>query len=307
MKKRTLLNVVALFLPLAAIAGAQTVAVVNGTAITQRQLEMAIDRLIPRASYHGAVTEEKRSEFRDEALEGLVTSELQYQDAVAKGLKPDKKAVSAELDKIRERFNGKKEYKAALEREGMSEAALRAQIEKDVLIRQVIDKMVTVPAKMSDDALKEYYGQNAARFKKPEAFRLRIISMQDEKKAKEAMAKIAAGEDFGNIAARMSEDNFRIKGGDIGFVHQGRIYPELEAVAFKMTPGSVAGPILAENKWYLLKLEERQPAQQLSFSDVKESLRRDLEQKRSTEFMDAWMGQLRAKAKIEIPAPAARP
>jgi len=307
MNIRTFSLFLALFLPLVAIAGAQTVAVVNGVAITQRQLEVAIDRLIPRATYHGGVTEEKRAEFRDQALEGLVTGELQYQDAVAKGLKPDKKAVSAELDRIRQRFSGKKEYKAALEREGMSDDALRAQIEKEVLVRQVIDKVVTVPARVSDDALREYYDQNTARYKKPEAVRLRIISVQDEKKAKEAMAKITAGEDFGKIAARMSEDNYRIKGGDVGFVHQGRIYPELEAVAFKMTPGSVAGPILAEKKWFILKLEQRQPAQQLSFSDVKETLRRDLEQKRSTELMDAWMNQLRAKAKIEILAPAARP
>ena len=52
------------------------VARVNGAAITSRELEEAVDRLIPRSTYHGSVSEEKRAEFREKALEELVTREL---------------------------------------------------------------------------------------------------------------------------------------------------------------------------------------------------------------------------------------
>jgi len=68
--------------------------------------------------------------------------------------------------------------------------------------------------------LREYYDRNAGAFTKPETARLRIISARDEKKAKDALALVKAGEDFGSIAARMSEDSYRIKGGDIGFIHR---------------------------------------------------------------------------------------
>jgi len=283
------------------VAGEQIVATVNGAAIMAQDLEAAIDRLIPRATFHGNVTTEKRNEFRDQALEDLITGELQYQDGKARGLVPDKNAVKAEMEKIRGRYRSDKEYKNALDKSGLSENQMRLRIERQSVILSAFIKTVREPAQMSEAALKDYYDKNTAKFKQPESVRLRIISSKDEKKIQEALSRIEKGGDFGSIAAGMSEDNYRIKGGDIGYVHRGRVLHEIEDAAFKMKSGEVSGLIKSQDLWFIVKVEDKKPAHQKTFDESREQLKKDLETKRAEELLERWIAELRSKAKIEMP------
>jgi len=285
---------------LSAFANDAVVARVNNAVITVKDLEEAVNRLIPRATYHGGVSEEKRDELRQKALEDLIDRELLYQDAAAKGLKPEKKLVEERMEVIRERFASKKDYKKALKEAGITEDQLRERAGKTVLIEANLRKHVTEPALMTDEALQEYYTRNITKFKQPESARIRIITAQDEKKGKEALARIKAGEDFGDVAARMSEDSYRIKGGDLGYVHKGRILPELEDAAFKMKAGETSDLIKAEGTWFIVKLEDFRPAHQMTFEESKNRLKQDLEAKRSAELKEKLLAELHAKAVIEV-------
>ena len=277
------------------------VAKVNGSVITSRDLEEAVDRLIPRATYHGNVSEDKRDELRQQALNGLIDRELLYQDAVARGMKPEKKLVEERMDVIRGRFSSKKDYQKALKEAGLTDEQLRERAQKTILVEENVRKNITEPAQMSDEALKDYYDKNISKFKQPESLRLRIISAKDEQRGKDALAKIKAGEDFGDVAARMSEDNYRIKGGDIGYVHKGRILPELENAAFnKMKIGEISGLIKAEGMWFIVKVEDVKPAHQMTFEESKARLKQELESKRTAELQEKWLAELHAKAKIEV-------
>src|SRR3990172_1213935 len=191
------------------------VANVNGTALTSCDLETELDRLIPRTSVHGGVPKVKREAFRDKALQNLIDHQLQYQDAVAKGMKPDKKQVKARMEKIRDRFASKKEYKKAREQTGVTEKELRAMVERDVLIQAVRVKTVDEPAQVNEAEIREYYDKNVGNFKQPEAVKLGLIVIKDKKKAGTALKRIKGGEDFSAVAAAMSEDDYRIMGGDI--------------------------------------------------------------------------------------------
>lgn len=274
---------------------------VNGTIITQFELEQATDQLIPRSTYHGSVSELKRAEFREKALNSLIDRELRYQDAVAKDMKPDKKLVKAELEKIRNRYPSKKEYKKALEQAGFTEKSLRLSVEKDVLINEVVRKTVSFPSHMTENEVKEYYSKNIQQFMLPDSVKLRLLSCKEEGKARNAYAKVKAGEDFGTVAATMSEDKFRVMGGDVGYLHRGRLLQELEDVAFTLTIGEISAPVKADDGiWYVMRLEDRQPGRQLSFDETKDRLKQQLERKREQELMTKWIDGLRSKAKIEI-------
>jgi len=291
-----------LLMPLAALAAdnAAVVARVNGAAITSFDLETEVDKLIPSSSFHGGISEETRSEYKEQALEELIKQELQYQDAQQKGIKPGRQLVKQRMKVIRDRFSSSKEYTTALGRAGLTEAMLRERVEKGVVIQEAIDKLVMAPSRMDDAALEDYFNKNKSRFKQLESVRLSMISAKDEKKATEALRRVQAGEDFGNIASRMSEDNYRIKGGDIGTIHRGRIYSELEDVAFKMKNGEVSGLIRAEGTWFILKVTDIQTEHQMTFEEAKLKLKKELEAKRSAELLEKWNQELRAKAKIEI-------
>ena len=273
---------------------------VNGRSITERDLEAEVGRLIPRMTIHGAIPEERRNEFREKALKNLVDQELQYQDALRMGLKPDKKQIKERLKQVRDKFGSRKEYKKALKQADTTEDELQEKIERESLVQAVKEKAVIVPSRVGEDELKRYYAENRTKFRQPESVRLRLISTKDEKKAKEVLGRVKAGEDFGNLAAQMSEDMYRIKGGDIGYVHRGRVFPEVEEAAFRMKIGETSGLIQAKGTWFVIKVEDRKPEHELTFDDAKEKLKKDLEAKRSAEIMEKWMTGLRVNAKIEI-------
>jgi peptidyl-prolyl cis-trans isomerase C len=279
------------------------VAVVNGVPITDWEVNNAVDQLIPRSTFHGSVSDERKAEFREKALENLITYELQYQDGVARGMTAEKSQVKEQMKLVRGSFASTKDYKNWLEQASLTEDQLREKLRKGLVVKAVVTKMVVEPSRTDDKALQEYYTKNIEKFRQPEGIRLRIISTKSEKKAKDILAKLKGGDDFGDVAARMSEDDFRIKGGDIGYIHRGRIYPALEEVAFKLKPGEMSGLIWTEEMWFVVKVEDRRPEQVVPFEKAKDRLRTELEKKRASELMEAWVSGLRGKAKIEVRNP----
>jgi parvulin-like peptidyl-prolyl isomerase len=276
------------------------VAKVNGTTFTQKDLEAEVDRLIPQMTFHRNVPPEKRKNYYGKALDELINRELQYQYAKAKDIKIEKEKIDAQLEKFKKRFKSEKEYQAALDKEKSTEEQVRARIEKELLAQAAYTRNVTEPAKMSEPALKEYYEKNAAKFKQPESAKLRIISTTDEKKAQDILAKIKQGDDFGELAYGLSEDSYRVKSGDVGYIHKGRMLPEIDAVGFKLKVGEVSDIIKAENNWFIIKVEDKKPEQQMTFEETKAKLQKELEAERANELKKKWIDDLRAKAKIEI-------
>ena len=276
------------------------VAKVNGTTFTQKDLEAEVDRLIPQMTFHRNVPPEKRKNYYGKALDELINRELQYKYAKAKDIKIEKEKIDAQLEKFKKRFKSEKEYQAALDKEKSTEEQVRARIEKELLAQAAYTRNVTEPAKMSEPALKEYYEKNAAKFKQPESAKLRIISTTDEKKAQDILAKIKQGDDFGELAYGLSEDSYRVKSGDVGYIHKGRMLPEIDAVGFKLKVGEVSDIIKAENNWFIIKVEDKKPEHQITFEETKAKLQKELEAERANELKKKWLDDLRAKAKIEI-------
>ena len=289
-----------IFLCIPSFAEDVIVAKVNGTPLTQKTLDTELDRLIPQLTFHRNVSPEKRKYYYGKALEEIIAKELQYQDALAKGIKIDKGKVEAQIEKFKKRFKSKEAFKAALDKEGLTEDQLQASIEKEMLIQSVITRTVTEPAQVREAELKEYYEKNLSKFKQPETMRLRLISTKDEKKSKDIFAKLKDGDDFGDLAYNLSEDDYRVKSGDIGYVHKGRMLPEIEDAASKLKVGEMSEPFSADNKWYIIKLEDKKPENLLSFEGTKVKLKKELEAERAKELKKKWMEDLKAKAKIEV-------
>jgi len=118
-------------------------------------------------------------------------------------------------------------------------------------------------------------------------------------KAEELLARIKKGEDFASVASENSDDSYRDKGGDLGYVQRGRIMPELEETAFKTAAGEIMGPVETKEGFYIIKVEDHKQEKQLSFDEAKDNIKKELEMKKKDERTKEWLSALRAKAKIE--------
>lgn len=70
--------------------------------------------------------------------------------------------------------------------------------------------------------------------------------------------RILKGESFATLAVLYSEDKgSAIKGGELGFVSRGELYPEFESVAFSLKPGEISSIIKSKAGYHIIQMIER--------------------------------------------------
>jgi peptidyl-prolyl cis-trans isomerase SurA len=88
------------------------------------------------------------------------------------------------------------------------------------------------------------------------------ISVEEKIRVKERLLemrkRILAGESFSTLAILYSEDpGSAKKGGELGFYGRGQLYPEFEAVAFKLKEGEVSNVVETEAGYHIIQMIER--------------------------------------------------
>jgi len=287
------------------------VARVNGHAIGEREVSTQLEALYPSNTVHGAIRPEKLKELRSRAVTELVVEELAYEQAVAEKMVVPMAEVKQEYLRLRTKY-GATRFDVALKASGMSRQQYLLTLQRRMTLERHFQAKVFKPSRYSMVQVRSYYDKNKSRFQRPEQVHARLFlsaadphpSPEDERKAKEkaemVLREVRAGKDFGLLTEQYSDDRYRVKGGDLGWVHRGRLEPEFEQVAFKLQAGEVSDVFRTSYGFNLLKVEERQSATQMKFSEVKDKLKVELETKKMNELRANLMTNLRKGAQIEV-------
>lgn len=88
------------------------------------------------------------------------------------------------------------------------------------------------------------------------------ISIEEKIRIKERLldlrTRILKGESFSTMAILYSEDpGSAKKGGELGFYGRGQLYPEFEAIAFKLNEGEISNIVDTEAGYHIIQLIER--------------------------------------------------
>jgi parvulin-like peptidyl-prolyl isomerase len=196
-----------------------------------------------------------------------------------------------------------------------SEQRLRHQIRRSMLIEQVLKSDVELKATVTPAELQAYYEKNPARFQQPETFTFQSISMLPplkptpeqakaaQKKAEDALRQAKATksyQDFGLLAERISEDDFRVNLGDHKIVASDKLPPQVVKALQAMQPGQVSGLIQIESAYTVLRLNAHAPAHKKPLAEIRNDLKTDLQKSKYEKLRSNLGKQLRAKAKIEV-------
>lgn len=289
----------------------RVVARVNGVAITEAELQDEMEALYPSNTAHGGLRPERMKEIRSKALDELIVRELAYQQAAKSGEVAPAREVRAEFDRLRQRY-GAVRFDRSLQESGLTRQQYLKRLERRLTLERMMRSKVVEPSRLGPAALRAYYDQNRKKFERPERVRTRLILIglepqakpEEERKAREKIERIyrelKAGKDFAALAREHSEDFYRMKGGDVGWMHRGTMDPEFEELAFKLPVGEVSRPFRTPYGYNLLKVEAREPARLMAFEEIQDKLKQELEEKRFEEIRDAWVKELRKGAKVEV-------
>jgi parvulin-like peptidyl-prolyl isomerase len=288
-----------------------SVVTVKGAVLTEAELGEEIQKIMPlEAGFHTTVSDKKMKEIRSRALDALVEKELQYQDALAKGMRLGDKELEAEIDKYRERFKEKGNFTALVANAGFSEDSFKKFVERKILSEKISRQMIDEKIKITDGMIKTYYDQNSSSYFKPEEFKASHILIRVDpslpleakselgEKAVTILKKLKAGADFAETAEKESDDMSRIKGGDLGTFHLGQTIPEFEDAVVRLKPGEISGVVETLYGFHIIKLIEKKEPHQLPFDEVSDKIRTMMIDKERTRLRQQWMDELKAKAKI---------
>ena len=138
----------------------------------------------------------------------------------------------------------------------------------------------------SEEEIKQFYELNKAQLVAPAQFLLAQIFLPatdstDKAKADEARKKIAelsaklgkSGADFAKVAKESSAHRESSeKGGELGWVSEEKMVPEIRRAVSAMSKGEVSPPIKSSAGWHLIKLLDKKPAATRPLADIRPSL-----------------------------------
>lgn len=311
--------------PAPAMATAQTspllvsdkpVAKVNGAVLTDRDLLREMYTIFPYARQHNGFPKSQEAAIRQGALEMIIFEELVYQEAQRRKLVVPAAKLNVAQDEFRKQFSSPDEYKQYLQAEMQgSEQKVKQQIRRSLLIEQVLKTDVETKSAVSPAELQAYYVKNGTRFQQPESFGFQSISIipplkattQQQSDAKKradaalAQAKTAKNyEEFGLLAEKLSEDDFRVNMGDHKITPADKLPPQVVKFMRTAKPGQVSGLIQIENAYTIVRATAYTPARKQPFAEVRASLKDELQKAKYEKLRSGLAKQLRAKAKIEV-------
>jgi peptidyl-prolyl cis-trans isomerase C len=130
-----------------------------------------------------------------------------------------------------------------------------------------------IAATITEQELLDRYRRDYAGKPGPDIVRARVIMVPSEQDAKALIARLKEGADFATLARQASQDTTARNGGDLGFMRQSDLNPEIGAVAFSLPVGQFnALPVRRAGSWFIVKVEERGQQKTPSFFSVRRHL-----------------------------------
>ncbi len=260
------------------LISAQTLVTVNGSAITQEDVDSAL--MNATQGRFNQVPAEKQAEFRQQVLQQLIGTELVYGDAKKTGVLKSKEF--------------KDEYSKV-------QARVKKQLAVQIWQKQQLDKV-----KISNKELKNYYSKNKEEFNEKESVHARHILVKTEDEAKKITLELnslsgnALKDRFIALAKSKSTGPSGPKGGDLGYFAQGQMVPAFNDTVFKMKVGTVTKtPVKTQFGFHVIYLEDKKTSTVKKFDEVKTVIDQRMKMEKFKSVMKVKMDELQKQATIK--------
>ncbi len=250
-------------------------AVVNDGVITQRELDSRAEMIAHRLQQQNAPVPPE-DQLRAQVLNQMVLERIQLQKAKEDGITVDDAAVQRTLERLAQ-ANGMDlaTYRARIEAAGVPWTTFMRDARTELTLSKLREKEVDSKVTVSDAEVANYIasqrGPNAGQssdlhfqhifIKAPlNASETDIEAAQA--KANALLKEAQSGSKFESLAKSNSQASDASKGGDMGFVPQSKLPPELVTAASTLRPGEVNPTVIRTSDGFeIVRLVERRQGQ----------------------------------------------
>ncbi len=288
---------------------------INGAVLTDRDLLREMFAIFPYAKQHNGFPKSQEADIRRGALEMIEYEELVYQEAERRKMT----IPAARLDRAEAEYRGKfpsdEDFDLYLKTElNGSEKQFRQQIRRSLLIEALLKAEIGDRSKVSLAEARAYYDKNPKPFHHGELFGFQTISIMPPEtsspaekqkartRAEDALKQAKATksyQEFGLLAEKISEDDYRVTMGDHKLVEREKLPAEMVKPALTMQTGQVSNLIQIGSFYFFFRLNAHVPAGRVAFAEVKDRLLKDLEKTKYDQLRADLDKKLRQNAKVE--------
>jgi peptidylprolyl isomerase len=166
----------------------------------------------------------------------------------------------------------------------------------------------------TEDEIKGYYEASKASLTLPAQYLLSQIFVASPESADKAAAAAAqkkaveiagrvqrAPADFDKIARESSEHkDSAAKGGDLGWVPETQLIPEVRNAVARMTKGEVSAPIRSAGGWHIVRLGERKPSAVRPLAEVRDQIVTAMRLRKAQEAERSYIESLLSRSNVQV-------
>jgi peptidyl-prolyl cis-trans isomerase SurA len=240
-------------------------AVVNSDIVTIHDLRQRV--LFMLATTGAERDEASVQRLQRQALRNLVDEHLQMQEAGTYEVEISDEEVNASVGRLLSR-NGADPNKLVsdLAAAGVSIETLRDQVRSEIAWQRIVNGLYGSRIRISDAQIDETLNQITANASKPN-YRVAEIYIEATpdiggmdgalEGANAMIQQVQSGAPFPLLAQQFSSAASAARGGDVGWVREGELRPEIDNVIKQMEPGSVSKPIQVPGGYYVVAMVEK--------------------------------------------------
>jgi len=294
----------------------KVVAVINDSIILRSELEA---RMVPVIGEAQQITDPKERERRIEKLRGQVLDEMVNEELIVQAaenakIEVESSEVQAALDEIKSSNNlDDAGLQQVLTAQGYTMSAYKQDLRRQLLRLRAVNQLVAPKVQITDEDVRARYDQMQRRSDSVSSVRLSHILIklpqgateqqvaEGKERAAKAIERVKAGEDFAKVAKDVSDDTgTKDSGGELGWFQRGSVNPDWEQIVFAMDKGDVRGPVTGPQGLHVFYVSEVKKGELKSYSEMKETLTRELRRREMDKQTQTWLEELRKKAYIDI-------
>jgi parvulin-like peptidyl-prolyl isomerase len=288
---------------------------VNGTDVTEADLEAEIDKLLmrsrvsPQAPPH--IMNQYKKQLRQPALENLISKSLLDEKIKQANITVTEEDITNDIKEIISRQGlSLDEFKKRLQNRGLDfdQWKQKVQLQRGLIYDKFFETQFPDKLKVAEDEAKKHYLENEKQLVQVRASHILIkTNINDtnefkataKAKAEELLKQLQDGADFAELAKANSDDpGSGPDGGDLGFFRRNRMVPPFESAAFELEINQLSDIVETGFGYHIIKVTDRRDA----FEQLTDQVIRTLKRKKQGEFAKEYLESLKKEASIVYPA-----
>jgi peptidyl-prolyl cis-trans isomerase C len=263
------------------------------------------DRTVARSQFEDYIQESMmeqapfaRAELKVELLDQFIEEQLLLRAAEEEGIEvaPEELAMlTAGADFLENQNLGGTDVEKATDTKSSRD------LEAHLQVRKLIDQKVLKQVRVDDGEVSDYFEENRAYYKRPEAADISQILVETEEEANQILEQLQAGPArFEELAGEHSVGPEAAQAGRLGAFRRGELPASFENEVFALKKGKLSAVVKTDFGYHIFRLNEIRPARELTLDEVRDAIRVELLREKSDEAMAFYLEVLKERFPVRI-------